>query len=210
MKGGDMSIAVETFPGTDDLRQGIRAAYLADEAETVERALEIARLDPAAREAISARAADLVRRIRRHSKPGMMENFLAEYGLSTQEGVALMCLAEAMLRVPDPQTLDALIHDKITPSDWGRHLGKSSSPLVNASTWALMLTGRVLDTREDSGLIGTVRGVVRRLGEPVVRNAVGQAMKILGRQFVLGRDIEEALDRAETLEAQGYTPLIKF
>jgi RHH-type transcriptional regulator, proline utilization regulon repressor / proline dehydrogenase / delta 1-pyrroline-5-carboxylate dehydrogenase len=195
----------EASLSTDDPRQRIRAAYLADEAETVERSLERLHLDPAAREATSARAADLVRRIRSQSKPGMMENFLAEYGLSTQEGVALMCLAEAMLRVPDPLTLDALIHDKITPSDWGRHLGKSSSSLVNASTWALMLTGRVLDTRQDSGLVGNIRGVVRRLGEPVVRTAVGRAMKILGRQFVLGRNINEALNQAKTLESQGYT-----
>ena len=200
-----MGLHGEVSLGADDPRQRIRAAYLADEAETIERSLGLSHLDPAAREAISARAADLVRRIRGQSKPGMMENFLAEYGLSTQEGVALMCLAEAMLRVPDPLTLDALIHDKIVPSDWGRHLGKSSSSLVNASTWALMLTGRVLDTRQDSGLVGAMRGVVRRLGEPVVRTAIGQSMKILGRQFVLGRNIDEALDQAKALESQGYT-----
>ncbi|NND19289.1 MAG: bifunctional proline dehydrogenase/L-glutamate gamma-semialdehyde dehydrogenase, partial [Silicimonas sp.] len=97
------------------------------------------------RQRISTRGADLVRAIRNTGKPGLMEVFLAEYGLSTEEGVALMCLAEALLRVPDPETIDALIEDKIAPSDWGRHLGHSSSSLVNASTWALMLTGRVLD-----------------------------------------------------------------
>ncbi|MDO5642117.1 MAG: bifunctional proline dehydrogenase/L-glutamate gamma-semialdehyde dehydrogenase, partial [Paracoccus sp. (in: a-proteobacteria)] len=104
-----------------------------------------AALSPDARARISTRAADLVRRIRAEDKPTLMEHFLSEYGLSTREGVALMCLAEAMLRVPDRVTMDALIEDKIAPSDWGRHLGEASSSLVNASTWALMLTGKVLD-----------------------------------------------------------------
>ncbi|MCP3969133.1 MAG: bifunctional proline dehydrogenase/L-glutamate gamma-semialdehyde dehydrogenase PutA [Rhodobacteraceae bacterium] len=153
---------------------------------------------------ISASAADLVRRIRAEAKPSLMEHFLAEYGLSTREGVALMCLAEAMLRVPDAVTIDALIEDKIAPSDWGRHLGEASSSLVNASTWALMLTGRVLDD-EKPGLAGVLRGAVKRLGEPVIRNAVGRAMKEMGRQFVLGETIAKALVRARGSEAQGYT-----
>ncbi len=115
-------------------------------------------LSAAQRAQISTRAEDLVRRIRSGEKPSLMEHFLAEYGLSTREGVALMCLAEAMLRVPDAETMDALIEDKVAPSDWGKHLGEASSPLVNASTWALMLTGRVLDD-EKPGLAG---GVARR------------------------------------------------
>ena len=126
-----------------------------------------------------------------------METFLSEYGLSTDEGVALMCLAEALLRVPDESTIDALIEDKVAPSEWGRHLGRSSSPLVNASTWALMLSGKVLDDTEDRGLVGTLRGLVKRLGEPVIRAGVGQAMKVLGAQFVLGQTLKEALRRAE-------------
>jgi RHH-type proline utilization regulon transcriptional repressor/proline dehydrogenase/delta 1-pyrroline-5-carboxylate dehydrogenase len=153
---------------------------------------------------ISTRAATLVRRIRSEAEPSMMEHFLSEYGLSTREGVALMCLAEAMLRVPDKGTIDALIEDKIAPSDWGRHLGEASSPLVNASTWALMLTGRVLEQPE-RGIAGTLRGAIKRLGEPVIRAAVGQAMKEMGRQFVLGQTIEGALTRARKTEAQGYT-----
>ncbi|SIS91395.1 bifunctional proline dehydrogenase/L-glutamate gamma-semialdehyde dehydrogenase PutA [Paracoccus saliphilus] len=156
------------------------------------------------RERITRRAADLVRRIRTEAKPTLMEHFLSEYGLSTSEGVALMCLAEAMLRVPDRMTIDALIEDKIAPSDWGKHLGEASSPLVNASTWALMLTGKVLDD-EQPGMAGTLRGAVRRLGEPVIRTAVGRAMKEMGRQFVLGQSIGKALTRAETREAQGYS-----
>ena len=152
----------------------------------------------------AARAADLIRRIRAEAKPSLMEHFLSEYGLSTREGVALMCLAEAMLRVPDRMTIDALIEDKIAPSDWGRHLGEASSSLVNASTWALMLTGKVLDDNQP-GIAGTLRGAIRRLGEPVIRSAVGRAMKEMGRQFVLGQTIGDALTRARVREAQGFT-----
>ncbi len=187
------------------LRERIRANYLADEAGVIARCLEVAALDRAARETITQDAVTLVQRIRDQSDPRIMESFLAEYGLSTQEGIALMCLAEAMLRVPDAATLDALIYDKIAPSDWGLHLGKSSSPLVNASTWALLLTGRVLDDGDAVGLVGNVRGLVRRLGEPVVRQSVSQSMKILGRQFVLGATIEDALERAEAVESRGFT-----
>ncbi len=156
------------------------------------------------RRVISEDAADLVRRIRGTTRPTLMERFLAEYGLSTREGVALMCLAEAMLRVPDSETIDALIEDKIAPSDWGRHLGGASSPLINASTWALMLTGKVLDD-DAPGIAGAVRGAVRRLGEPVIRAAVAGAMREMGRQFVLGEDIASALGRAAAMEAKGYT-----
>ena len=176
-------------------------AKFADEAALLDRLVAQAALSPAARAQITARAADLVRRIRAEAKPSLMEHFLSEYGLSTREGVALMCLAEAMLRVPDRQTIDALIEDKIAPSDWGRHLGEATSSLVNASTWALMLTGKVLDDDQ----AGTLRRMVRRLGEPVIRSAVGRAMKEMGRQFVLGQTIEAALDRARTREKQGFT-----
>ncbi len=153
---------------------------------------------------ISRQGAGLVRQIREETRPGLMEVFLAEYGLSTDEGVALMCLAEALLRVPDADTIDALIEDKIAPSDWGKHLGQSTSSLVNASTWALLLTGKVMDDTE-RGLIGTLRGAVKRLGEPVIRTAVGRAMKEMGRQFVLGETITSAMDRAAKMEEKGYT-----
>lgn len=161
-------------------------------------------LDTAARTEIATRAAELVRKIRSGASPGLMEVFLAEYGLSTDEGVALMCLAEALLRVPDADTMDALIEDKISPSDWGQHLGQSSSPLVNASTWALMLTGRVLD-EDKPGVAGHLRAAVKRLGEPVIRTAVGRAMKEMGRQFVLGETIHSAMRRGAGMEARGYT-----
>ncbi|MFP4362205.1 MAG: bifunctional proline dehydrogenase/L-glutamate gamma-semialdehyde dehydrogenase PutA, partial [Alphaproteobacteria bacterium] len=161
-------------------------------------------LDAAARARVGARAEALVRRVRAVARPSMMEAFLAEYGLSTREGVALMCLAEAMLRVPDAATMDDLICDKIAPHDWGAHLGDSGSILVNASTWALMLTGRVLEAEAEPGVAASLRGAVRRLGEPVIRTAVMQAMRRLGGQFVLAEDIDGALARAARLEARGY------
>jgi len=186
-------------------RSRIRSAYLADEKATVESLVALADLSSDDRRRITGKAVDLVERVRQSGAPTMMEGFLAEYGLSTREGVALMCLAEALLRVPDVDTIDALIEDKIAPGEWGKHLGQSSSSLVNASTWALMLTGTVIADPGEEGVVNALRGVVRHLGEPVVRRAVGEAMKELGRQFVLGRNIDEAIDKAETLEQQGYT-----
>ena len=176
----------------------------APEAEVLTQLVAAAALTKAQREQIVACAEQYVRRIRSGDKPSLMEHFLAEYGLSTREGVALMCLAEAMLRVPDAETMDALIEDKVAPSDWGKHLGEASSSLVNASTWALMLTGRVLDD-EKPGIAGLLHGAIKRLGEPVIRVAVSRAMKEMGRQFVLGESIGAALERARKKEAQGYT-----
>ncbi|MCV6603165.1 MAG: bifunctional proline dehydrogenase/L-glutamate gamma-semialdehyde dehydrogenase PutA [Cohaesibacter sp.] len=188
-----------------DIRQKMREHYLADEASNVRRLMQEANLAPELRAKASQRAANLIRSIRSSTKPTMMESFLAQYGLSTREGIALMCLAEALLRVPDEDTIDALISDKIAPSEWGQHLGQSSSSLINASTWGLMLTGKVLKGGEEDGLVSTLHGMVRRFGEPVIRTAVAQAMKELGRQFVLGRTINEAIERARDMEAKGFT-----
>ena len=189
---------------TTDLRSQIDSAIYLSESEILPKLVEKAALSGEDRARIAAKGADLVRRIRASSEPGLMEVFLAEYGLSTDEGIALMCLAEALLRVPDADTIDALIEDKIAPSDWGKHLGHSASSLVNASTWALMLTGRVLDDRR-AGLTGALRGAVKRLGEPVIRTAVARAMKEMGRQFVLGETISGAMERAAKMQARGYT-----
>lgn len=188
----------------ESLRNAIRDHVLSSDDEMVPVLIALADLDAPAGKAISDHAAKLVRDIRSGARPGLMEVFLAEYGLSTDEGVALMCLAEALLRVPDAETMDALIEDKIAPSDWGKHLGHSASSLVNASTWALMLTGRVLQEDGD-GVSGVLHGMVKRLGEPVIRTAVGRAMKEMGRQFVLGETIDTAMARAEELEDQGYS-----
>ena len=156
---------------------------------------ELTSLDAAARATVSARAAELVREVRTAAQPGLMEAFLVEYGLSTREGVALMCLAEALLRVPDAETVDELIQDKISPHDWGAHIGDSGSLLVNASTWALLMTGRVLQDETDGGVVSVLKELVRRLGEPVIRTAADRAMRELGAQFVLGRNIDEALEQ---------------
>lgn len=187
-----------------DLAHVIDAGKYADPEATLAGLIDTAALSPADRAQISARAANLVTAIRTTAAPGLMEVFLAEYGLSTDEGVSLMCLAEALLRVPDADTIDALIEDKIAPSNWGKHLGNSTSSLVNASTWALMLTGRVLDD-EQPGPIKHLRWAIKRLGEPVIRTAVSRAMKEMGRQFVLGEDIVAAMDRAAGMEAKGFT-----
>ena len=188
-----------------DLRAEMDAATYADEARTIARLRNLAALTEGDRAKINARGADLVRAIRASAKPGLMEVFLAEYGLSTDEGIALMCLAEALLRVPDAETIDALIEDKIAPSDWGKHMGRSTSPLVNASTWALLLTGKVLDPNQRPGPVGHLRSAVRRLGEPVIRKAVSRAMKEMGAQFVLGETIQSAMKRGAQMEAKGYT-----
>jgi len=184
-------------------RRLIRDNYLPDEAAAVARLIEATGLDEGQRRAISSRAADLVRAVRAASDPRLMEVFLSTYGLSTSEGVALMCLAEALLRVPDTQTIDDLIQDKIAPQDWSAHSGGSSSIFVNASTWALMLTGRVLDESEH-GITGTLHSMIRRLGEPVIRKAVAAAMREMGEQFVLGRNIAEAVRRGRPMTAKGY------
>jgi RHH-type proline utilization regulon transcriptional repressor/proline dehydrogenase/delta 1-pyrroline-5-carboxylate dehydrogenase len=188
----------------ENARHMIDAATYASEAETLASLTKSAGLSGKDRARICGRAAGLVGDIRSHSNPGLMEVFLAEYGLSTDEGIALMCLAEALLRVPDADTIDALIEDKIAPSDWGRHLGHSTSSLVNASTWALMLTGKVLKD-EQPGPVGHLRGAIKRLGEPVIRTAVARAMKEMGRQFVLGENINSAMKRAALMERKGYS-----
>ena len=187
------------------LRDRIRDAHLAGEGEVVRELIAEATLDDEMRHRAVQRATGLIKEIRQDGASGLLEVFLAEYSLSTDEGIALMCLAEALLRVEDTQTIDALIEDKITPSNWSEHLGHSSSPLVNASTWALMLTGKVQRDYDSEGLAGILRGAVKRVGEPVIRSAVKRAMKELGKQFVLGRTIKEAVRRGTAQQEEGYT-----
>ena len=191
-------------PAGFSFRDAIRTHYTADEASVVRELIAQIRLDASERNAVAAAGAKIVDQVRNETTPSMMESFLAEYGLSTAEGVGLMCLAEALLRVPDAETIDELIYDKIEPSNWGAHLGHSSSPLINASTWALLLTGKVLEDDPEKPA-AVLRSLVRRVGEPLVRTAVGQAMKLLGRQFVLGQTIKEGMRNARELEEEGYT-----
>ncbi|MFT6435064.1 MAG: RHH-type proline utilization regulon transcriptional repressor/proline dehydrogenase [Candidatus Azotimanducaceae bacterium] len=188
----------------DDELNSIRAMHVADEAEVLELLISSARIDSSQRWRIQDRAVSLIERMRSSSQPGLMEMFLAEYGLSTNEGIALMCLAEALLRVPDPGTIDALIEDKIAPYDWDKHFGHSGSSVVNASTVALMLTGRLLDEDNSSSVSGLLNRTVKRLGEPVVRMAVKQSMREMGNQFVLGQTIEQALKRGRGEMKRGF------
>ena len=189
----------------DPLRLEIRSNYLANEAQVMDQLVQEADFSEQLRQNISDKAVTLVKTIRQSGVPSMMENFLAEYGLSSKEGVALMCLAEALLRVPDAYTIDELIEDKISHGNWGQHIGHSESPLVNASTWALLLTGKLMGADDAGNMRFTLQGLVKRLGEPVVRTAVAQSMKELGRHFVLGTNIEKAMERARVLEAKSYT-----
>ena len=161
-------------PVLKPLRAAINELYLADETRCVDALLSQAKIEAAARQRIRARAADLVRAVRAHRKPkGGVEEFLRQYDLSSQEGMVLMCLAEALLRIPDADTADKLIRDKIVNGKWADHLGASPSLFVNASTWGLMLTGKLvsLDQSVEKNVSNYMAKLVTRLGEPVIRAA---------------------------------------
>ncbi|WP_448188917.1 bifunctional proline dehydrogenase/L-glutamate gamma-semialdehyde dehydrogenase PutA [Azospirillum sp. sgz301742] len=186
-------------------RLAIDRLYRADETAVVTALTRAAALPEDARRRVQAEAAKLVEGVRAsRTRFGVLDAFLQEFGLSSQEGVALMCLAEALLRIPDAETADALIRDKIGTADWSRHLGKADSLFVNASTWALMLTGKVVRLDGEGEPVRVLDRLVNRVGEPIIRQAMMQAMRILGRQFVMGRSIDEALTRARDDEALGY------
>ena len=183
----------------DQVTEALDAAWSLDEAEHVARLLSQTGLDLSAREHIYREAVSLVERVRERSRDaGAMEAFMREYDLSSEEGVVLMCLAEALLRIPDAETAEKLISDKLSDADWESHLGKSGSLFVNASTWGLMLTGRLVKVRESTerNLSSTLARIANRSGEPVVRLAIRQAMRIMGHQYVMGRSIEAALARS--------------
>ncbi len=173
--------------------------YLADESARMAWALEAARLPAGQAARVRALAESLVTNIRatRRNQSGL-DAFLLQYSLSSKEGVILLCLAESLLRIPDAATADRLIAEKIRAGDWAAHAGESGSLFVNASTWSLMLTGRIVRPEEEpqADAAPFMQRLVARLGEPLVRAAMGQAMRILGTQFVMGRSIDEALRRA--------------
>ena len=187
--------------------ESIRAKLFAPEAETARELAGHAQLSPAESERVEDIAKGFVADVRAHrSAQGGIDAFMHEYSLSSEEGVVLMCLAEALLRIPDSETADRLIADKLGGKDWEKHIGRSESMFVNASAWGLMLTGRFVElgqkTKED--VRGYIAKLMKRSGEPVIRQAMRQAMRIMGKQFVLGRTIEEALKIAAPLEAEGY------
>jgi RHH-type proline utilization regulon transcriptional repressor/proline dehydrogenase/delta 1-pyrroline-5-carboxylate dehydrogenase len=196
----------DPLPPQTPLRVAIRDAHRLDETVADARILAAAAIPADSRDRIAATARRLVEAVRRERLgKGGLDALLQEYALSSPEGVALMCLAEALLRIPDAETVDRLIRDKIASADWHRHLGHSGSLFVNASTWALMLTGRLLRPDHGEGDLGSIlRRFAARSGEPVWRQAVSAAMRILADQFIMGRTIEEALERARGAERQGY------
>jgi RHH-type proline utilization regulon transcriptional repressor/proline dehydrogenase/delta 1-pyrroline-5-carboxylate dehydrogenase len=189
------------------LRDAINRFYHADETDVVGSLLSRVHFEPAVEEQIDRRAQSLVASVRaRRDDRGLLDAFMQEYDLSSEEGVILMCLAEALLRIPDDDTAEKLIADKLGDADWESHLGKSSSVLVNASTWGLMLTGKLVALSEStqSNFKSTLKRLVNRSGEPVVRTAIRQAMKIMGHQYVMGRTIDEALDRSQQKKNRIY------
>ncbi|HST45612.1 MAG TPA: proline dehydrogenase family protein, partial [Luteimonas sp.] len=190
---------LEPPPAPGPLRAAITAAWSADEATRVAALLEEAAGAEGDRTAVQQTAAGLVRRVRARARDqGAIEAFMRQYDLGSEEGVLLMCVAEALLRIPDQDTADRLIRDKLGDADWRRHMGQSDSVLVNASTWGLMLTGHLVDLADDTrrDVHNAFKRLVGRVGEPVIRLAVRQAMRIMGHQFVMGRTIGEALARS--------------
>ena len=187
-------------------RTELRRAYRPDEEQVVHERLEQARLSDAELGEATATARTLVKRVRAH-KPSGVDAFLHAYDLGSDEGIAMMCLAEALLRIPDAHTADELIADKLSGPDWSEKLGRSDSSFVNAATFSLLLTGKVLEGAQDrsDNWKAALGRAVGRLGEPVVRTAVREAMKILGRNFVFGRTIDEALQRAKPERARGLS-----
>ena len=193
------------MPELGSIRKAIRSSHLLKDEQVIDSQFADSAITPEQRDQFCTDAASLITLIRNDKNPGLMEVFLAEYGLSTDEGIALMCLAEALLRVPDAETIDDLIEDKIAPSGWGKHLGNSSSSLVNASTWGLMLTGKVLNDDDTNGISRLLHGAVKRLGEPLIRSAVKRAMQEMGNQFVLGETIAAATKRSREMENKGFS-----
>ncbi len=187
------------------LRQAITAAYRRPETECLPPLVEAATQSKETRDAAAGTARKLIEALRgKHSGSGV-EGLVQEYSLSSQEGVALMCLAEALLRIPDTATRDALIRDKIADGNWKSHLGGSRSLFVNAATWGLVVTGKLTSTVNDRSLAAALTRLISRCGEPVIRRGVDMAMRMMGEQFVTGETIREALKRSKELEEKGFS-----
>jgi RHH-type proline utilization regulon transcriptional repressor/proline dehydrogenase/delta 1-pyrroline-5-carboxylate dehydrogenase len=190
------------------LRAAITGAYRRPEQEVVPMLLEQARLSADMAQATHKVAAGIAEKLRNQKsaggRAGIVQGLLQEFSLSSQEGVALMCLAEALLRIPDKGTRDALIRDKISNGNWQPHLGNSPSLFVNAATWGLLLTGKLVSTHNESGLTSSLSRIIGKRGEPMIRKGVDMAMRLMGEQFVTGETIGEALANATRFEAKGF------
>jgi RHH-type transcriptional regulator, proline utilization regulon repressor / proline dehydrogenase / delta 1-pyrroline-5-carboxylate dehydrogenase len=191
------------------LREAINASWRKPETDLLPDLLDLARISPTLQEKIQRLAGELASRLRLRKpatgRAGLVQGLLQEYALSSQEGVALMCLAEALLRIPDAETRNALIRDKISQGEWISHLGRSPSLFVNAATWGLLLTGKLVSTHNEAGLNSKLGNLIRQGGEPLIRKGVDLAMKMMGEQFVSGETIALALQQARKLEAQGFS-----
>jgi RHH-type proline utilization regulon transcriptional repressor/proline dehydrogenase/delta 1-pyrroline-5-carboxylate dehydrogenase len=205
---GSLTLAL----GSSPYRAAISAATRRPEPELVPPLLQLARLDPGATQAAQALATQVAATLRERSREGgrsglmagFVQGLLQQFSLSSQEGVALMCLAEALLRIPDAATRDTLIRDKVGGADWQSHLGQSPSLFVNAATWGLLLTGKLVATHSDTGLVAALQRSVGRGGEPLIRMGVDLALRMMGEQFVSGADIGLALANSREREAQGF------
>ncbi|OOE84313.1 bifunctional proline dehydrogenase/L-glutamate gamma-semialdehyde dehydrogenase [Salinivibrio sp. PR6] len=186
----------------------ISPLYCVDESLWLQQLIPLAEATDSEREQTRRQATQLIEQVRADKKAvQMIDALLLEYSLDTREGILLMCLAEALMRIPDSHTADALIRDKLSVADWKAHLRHSDSLFVNASTWGLMLTGKVvtLDESTEGKPASVINRLVNKMSEPVIRQAMHQAMKIMGHQFVLGRDIDEAQKNGEGPRNNGFT-----
>lgn len=186
------------------LRQAITNAYRRAEIDCLPPLLDAATIDQALKTQIAQTASNLIEKMRAKHKGTGVEGLVHEYALSSQEGVALMCLAEALLRIPDKATRDALIRDKVAGGDWKSHLGGDKSLFVNAATWGLVVTGKLTSTVNSNSLSSSLTRLISRCGEPVIRKGVDMAMRMMGEQFVRGETIEEAIKRSKSWEERGF------
>ncbi|PJI47906.1 MAG: trifunctional transcriptional regulator/proline dehydrogenase/L-glutamate gamma-semialdehyde dehydrogenase [Pseudomonas sp.] len=190
------------------LRAAITAAYRRPETEALPMLLDLARLPKEQAGAASKMALGIAEKLRNQKnaggRQGLVQGLLQEFSLSSQEGVALMCLAEALLRIPDKATRDALIRDKISNGNWSQHLGQSPSMFVNAASWGLLITGKLVSTHTEAGMSSSLNRIIGKSGEPLIRKGVDMAMRLMGEQFVTGETIAEALANAVNMESRGF------
>lgn len=191
-------------PDQDSLRAAITRAYRRSERDCIADLLPLATLPDDVRAHAAVLARDLATQLR--ARPGSVgiEALVHEYALSSEEGIALMCLAEALLRIPDAPTRDALIRDKIARGDWHSHIGRGRPLFVNAATWGLALTGKLVASVDDGGLGAALTRLIARAGEPIIRHGVDLAMRLMGEHFVMGESIEQAIARAREWEQRGF------
>lgn len=187
------------------LRKAIIEAYRLKETVCVSSLLEEARLANHLQTSTHTLAKKLVEALRNKQSGGGVEGLIHEFSLSSQEGVALMCLAEALLRIPDSATRDALIRDKISKGNWRAHLGNAPSLFVNATTWGLMITGKLVSINSETGLSAALSRLISRGGEPLVRKGVDMAMRLMGEQFVTGETVKSALDNSRKYTSKGFS-----